>query len=107
MVCAYSNLSQDIRLIVTYPGVTKTYRLTYESATVQRAVFSKDGAKNHWSIRAHVLKSFGEYFGAKAEQLDIYYEAGRITFTSYTEKVMNGNGRTSAQFPLGTLTDGG
>ena len=78
--------------------MTKTYKLTYEPAKVQHAVFSEDGAINHWSIGAHVLKPFGEYFGAKAEQLDIYYEAGRTTFTSYTEKVMNGNGQASAQF---------
>ena len=76
----------------------KTYKLTYESAKVQHAVFPKDGAKNHWCIGAHVLKSFSEYFGPKAEQLDIYYKTGRTTFTSYTEKIVNGSGQTSTQF---------
>lgn len=41
---------------------------------------------------AHTLRSFAEYFGAGTEQLDISTEGGRATFTSYTEKVMNGRG---------------
>ncbi|MCJ1281330.1 hypothetical protein MMC26_000649 [Xylographa opegraphella] len=72
-------------------GVKKTYRLTYESSEVVYAVFDQSISKNHWSIDAHVLKSFGEYFGFKTEQLDIYYEADRVTFTSYTEKIVDGS----------------
>ncbi|MCJ1477007.1 hypothetical protein MMC13_005678 [Lambiella insularis] len=71
-------------------GVKKTYRLTYESMEVVYAVFDKNAAQNHWAINAQVLKSFVEYFGAKTEQLDMYYESGRVTFTSYTEKITNG-----------------
>ncbi|MCJ1399648.1 hypothetical protein MMC11_002850 [Xylographa trunciseda] len=55
------------------------------------AIFDNNVSKNHWSIGAHLLKSFGEYFGLKTEQLDIYHEAGRVTFTSYTEKIVDGN----------------
>jgi cell cycle checkpoint control protein RAD9A len=73
-------------------GVKKTYKLTYEAVEVRHAVFNKATAKNHWSMGAHVLRSFSEYFGTNTEQLDMYYEASRFTFTSYTEKVMNGNG---------------
>ena len=73
-------------------GVKKTYRLTYESSEVSYAVFDPNISKNHWSIPAQVLKSFGEYFGPKTEQLDIFYEADRVTFTSYTEKIVAGNG---------------
>lgn len=60
------------------------------------ALFDKNLAKNHWSISAHILRAFSEYFGAKTEQLDMYSEGGRFTFTSYTEKLMNGNGVQSS-----------
>lgn len=74
------------------PGVTKTYKLTYESIKIDQALFNKDAAKNNWKIGAHVLRSFIDYFGANTEQLDMCAEAGRVTFTSYTEKVANGAG---------------
>ena len=77
--------------------MTKTYKLTYESVEIMHALFDKNSAKNHWSISAHTLKAFSEYFGAKTEQLDMYAEGGRATFTSYTEKIMYGKG---AQQPL-------
>ena len=56
------------------------------------ALFDINTAKNRWAIGAYVLKSYNEYFGAKTEQLDLYYEGGRVTFTSYTEKIMDDNG---------------
>ena len=58
------------------------------------ALFDEKIAKNKWSIGAHVLRTFSEYFGPKTEQLDIYSEDGRVTFTSYTEKIMDGRGDT-------------
>lgn len=75
-------------------GVTKTYKLTYESIEIMHALFNKNAAKNRWSISASVLRSFGEHFGPKTEQLDIYSENGRAIFTSYTEKIMDGKGLT-------------
>ncbi|MCJ1464171.1 hypothetical protein MMC07_002784 [Pseudocyphellaria aurata] len=71
-------------------GVTKTYRLTYESVEVMHALFDKNAAKNKWTISASVLRSFIEYFGAATEQLDMYTENGRAQFTSYTERIMDG-----------------
>ena len=56
------------------------------------ALFNKKEAKNTWTIGANTLRSFIEYFGANTEYLDISTEDGRATFTSYTEKVMNGKG---------------
>ena len=76
--------------------MTKTYKLTYEPVEVQRAQFSRDSANNSWSINASHLRSFVEYFGVSTEQLDISTEDGRATFTSYTEKVMNGKGTGDA-----------
>ena len=76
-------------------GVIKTYKLTYESVEVMHALFNKSTAKNTWRIGANTLRSFVEYFGANTEQLDISSENGRATFTSYTEKVMNGRGLDS------------
>lgn len=56
------------------------------------ALFNKDAAKNKWRIDASVLRSFIEHFGSATEQLDLYSENGRVTLTSYTEKIMNGRG---------------
>ncbi|MCJ1383362.1 hypothetical protein MMC17_006475 [Xylographa soralifera] len=86
-----NNLDSNSTDAELWTGVKKTYRLTYESSEVVYAVFDNNLSKNHWSIGAHVLKSFGEYFGLKTEQLDIYHEADRVTFTSYTEKIVDGN----------------
>ncbi len=57
------------------------------------ALFDKTAAKNTWTIAANVLRDFVEYFGPKTEQLDIYSENGRATFTSYTERIMEGKGK--------------
>ncbi|KAI9820263.1 MAG: hypothetical protein M1827_005885 [Pycnora praestabilis] len=54
------------------------------------ALFDKDTANNRWAIQSRVLREFVEHFGPKTEQLDIYSENGRATFTSYTEKIMDG-----------------
>ena len=82
-------LSTDV---ISLKGVIKTYRLTYESIEVMHALFNRNAAKNSWKIDACALRSFVEYFGANTEYLDISSEDGRATFTSYTEKVMNGKG---------------
>lgn len=55
------------------------------------AVFDKNAAKNKWSISGSLLKSWAEHFGT-TEQLDMYSENGRVVFTSYTEKIMDGKG---------------
>jgi cell cycle checkpoint control protein RAD9A len=56
------------------------------------ALFNKDSARNRWKISATALRSFIEYFGSSTEQLDLYSENGRVTMTSYTEKIMSGRG---------------
>lgn len=56
------------------------------------ALFNRNSSHNTWTISASALRSFAEYFGAKTEQLDVFSENGRTTFTSYTEKIMNGKG---------------
>ncbi|KAL8687731.1 MAG: hypothetical protein Q9218_006182 [Villophora microphyllina] len=81
-------------------GVIKTYKLTYQSVKVEHALFNHSAAKNRWSISANVLRSFLEYFGANTEQLAISAEDGRVAFTSYTEKVMNG--KETLKHPLET-----
>ncbi|CAF9919078.1 MAG: hypothetical protein HETSPECPRED_003939 [Heterodermia speciosa] len=70
-------------------GVIKTYKLTFEPVEVIHALFDKQNAKNKWKIESNVLRTFIEYFGAGTELLDIYSEEGRVTLTSYTEKVIN------------------
>ncbi|KAL8995462.1 MAG: hypothetical protein Q9169_004803 [Polycauliona sp. 2 TL-2023] len=70
-------------------GVTKTYKLNYESTEIKHALFNWNAAKNSWRIGAGVLRSFLEYFGTATEHLDMYAEDGRVAFTSYTEKVVH------------------
>lgn len=59
------------------------------------AVFDKNAANNKWSIGGSLLKSWAEHFGT-TEQLDMYSEAGRVIFTSYTEKIMDGKGMSQS-----------
>jgi cell cycle checkpoint control protein RAD9A len=58
------------------------------------ALFVKESANNAWSISSRTLREFVEHFGPGTEQLDIYFEDGRVSLTSYTEKIMSGNGET-------------
>lgn len=73
-------------------GVLKTYKLTYEPADIQHALFDKSGAQNRWVVDSKLLREILEHFGRSAEHLDIYPEDGRAVFTSFTEKVMAGTG---------------
>ncbi|KAK0116071.1 hypothetical protein ONS95_013104 [Cadophora gregata] len=72
-------------------GVLKTYRLTFEAVAPMHALFVKESANNSWSISSRTLREFVEHFGPGTEQLDIYSEDGRVSFTSYTEKIMSGS----------------
>ena len=56
------------------------------------ALFLKENAHNCWAISSKALREFVEHFGPGTEQLDIYSEDGRVNLTSYTEKIMSGNG---------------
>ncbi|KAF2086706.1 DNA repair protein Rad9 [Saccharata proteae CBS 121410] len=93
----------ECRLIIRMvcnQGVTKTYKLTYESVEVMHALFDKASASNRWSIRSSMLRETIEYFGSRTEQLDMYAENGRVTYTSFTEKITNG--RDILKHPLQT-----
>ena len=70
----------------------KTYKLTYEDVDVMHAVFDKNAVANRWVMNAKLLKEYMEHFGPRADQLDISGDNGRATFTSYTEKLMDGIG---------------
>lgn len=75
--------------------VVKTFKLTYEAVEVLRANFDPKTSPNHWTIQSRTLKDIVEYFGPKTEQLDWYYEQGKVVFTSYTEKVSDGRRKLS------------
>lgn len=64
------------------------------------ALFDKQSAQNRWSIHSSALKEAIEYFGPRTEQLDIYAENGRVTYTSFTEKISNGKGKPYTCLPL-------
>ena len=88
-----------IRMLCRH-GVVKTYRLTYESAEVLHASFDKARSQNYWTVSSRTVRDVVEYFGPKTEQLDWYFEKGKVTFTSYTEKVQHGRGEISEpKFP--------
>ena len=86
----YPPVSKLISNLVS--GVVKTYRLTYEDAEGIYVQFDREGASNHWQIESGMLKEYIEHFGPKADQLDICVEEDRAIFTSFTEKLMNGDG---------------
>lgn len=73
-------------------GVLRTYKLIYEPADVQHAIFGRSDSQNQWSVDSRFLREILEHFGRGAEHLDVYCEDGRAVFTSYTEKVIAGTG---------------
>ncbi len=73
-------------------GVTKFYRLTYESVEVMHALFDRTVATQGWRISSRILREYIEYFGPKTEQLDLLAQEGKAIFTSFTEKVAAGTG---------------
>lgn len=81
-----------IHVLIQISGVLKTYRLTFESVAPMHALFVKENAHNTWSISSRTLREFVEHFGPGTEQLDIYSADGRVSLTSFTEKIMSGNG---------------
>ena len=77
------------RLICKH-GVVKTYRLYYEGGEVLHASFDHTTSSNFWTVSSRTLRDMVEYFGPKTDQLDWYFQDGKVTFTSYTEKIQNG-----------------
>ncbi|KIY00540.1 uncharacterized protein Z520_03203 [Fonsecaea multimorphosa CBS 102226] len=71
-------------------GVVKTYRLFYEAGEILHAAFDKIGSTNYWSVSSRTLRDIVEYFGPKTDQLDWFFQNGKVTFTSYTEKIQAG-----------------
>ena len=78
--------------LLIFSGMTKTYRLTYESVEVMHALFDRTAATQRWKISARVLREYIEYFGPKTEQLDLLAQEGKAVFTSFTEKIQDGKG---------------
>ncbi|KAL8785282.1 MAG: hypothetical protein Q9195_008701 [Heterodermia aff. obscurata] len=89
MVCTLIIVMYTRLTGISDEGVIKTYKLTFEPVEVIHALFNKNNARNQWKIGSNVLRTFIEYFGVGTELLEIYSEEGRVTLTSYTEKVMN------------------
>ncbi|EMC92645.1 hypothetical protein BAUCODRAFT_37545 [Baudoinia panamericana UAMH 10762] len=73
--------------------MAKTYRLTYESVEVMHALFDRSAAKQGWRISSKVLREYIEFFGSKTEQLDLLAQAGKVIFTSFTEKIPESKGK--------------
>lgn len=88
----FLDYSERINKLTCFKGVTKTYRLTYESVEVSHALFDKPNAPNGWKISSRILREYIEYFGTKTEQLDLLVKDEKAVFTSFTEKIMDGKG---------------
>jgi hypothetical protein len=88
-----TNSSSCTSELTEFEGVTKTYRLTYESVEVSHALFDKHNAPNSWKISSRILREYIEFFGAKTEQLDLLVKEEKAIFTSFTEKIMDGKGK--------------
>jgi cell cycle checkpoint control protein RAD9A len=43
---------------------------------------------NYWSIKSSFLKENLDFFSPKVEQLDIHHEDDKMTFLSFTNKVV-------------------
>ncbi|KAJ5666937.1 Rad9/DDC1 [Penicillium macrosclerotiorum] len=71
-------------------GVIKSYKLTYEPASIQHAVFDRSSATNQWTADPRFLRQIIDHFSLSAEQLDMYSDAGKAVFTSFTTKIMEG-----------------
>lgn len=70
----------------------KSYKLTYEPASVQHAIFDRTKTRNLWRIDSKILRELIEHFSPSSEELDIYSEKGKAILTSYTTKVADGKG---------------
>ena len=86
---------------LTWPGVIKSYKLTYEPAAIQHAVFDRSKTTNQWTADPRFLKQIIDHFSLSAEQLDICAESGKATFTSFTTKITEGKGMAQ---PIGSFT---
>ncbi|KAL3474876.1 Rad9-domain-containing protein [Aspergillus californicus] len=71
-------------------GVIRNYRLTYEAATIQHAIFDQSKATSEWSVEPRFLKDITDHFSPSAEQLDIYSESTKVILTSFTTKITDG-----------------
>jgi cell cycle checkpoint control protein RAD9A len=80
-------------------GVVKTYRLFYEANEIMHAAFDQLGSTNYWTASSRTLRDVVEYFPPKTDQLDWYFENGKVTFTSYTEKIQAGKGLSCCPRP--------
>ncbi|KAF2211001.1 hypothetical protein CERZMDRAFT_112831 [Cercospora zeae-maydis SCOH1-5] len=87
--------SAECRFIVkmlSKHGMTKTYRLTYESVEVMHALFDKAAATQGFRVSSRILRDYSEHFGPKTEQLDMVAQEGKMTFTSFTERSVDQKG---------------
>ena len=73
-------------------GVVKIYKLTYEHGAISHARYNNATTLNRWSVDPQILREISDYFGPKTEHLDWGPENGKVTFTSYTEKITDGKG---------------
>ncbi|KAJ5543687.1 Rad9/DDC1 [Penicillium frequentans] len=72
-------------------GVIKSYKLTYEPAAIQHAIFDPSSTTSKWSADPRYLKQIVDHFSASAEQLDLYGDDEQAVFTSFTKKITDGD----------------
>ncbi|KAJ5776837.1 hypothetical protein N7520_000083 [Penicillium odoratum] len=84
-------------------GVIKSYRLTYEPASIQHAMFDHTNATNTWSASPLHLKQILEHFTASAEQLDLCGDMDQANFTSITKRITISEGEELLKTPVNTI----
>ncbi|KAJ5655159.1 hypothetical protein N7507_007109 [Penicillium longicatenatum] len=72
-------------------GVIRSYKLTYEPAAIQHAMFDPSKTTNSWSADPRYLKQIVDHFSASAEQLDLYGDDEQAVFTSFTKRIADGD----------------
>lgn len=103
MICGLGKIPLHISIfwlhctsLTIYLGVIKSYKLTYEPAAIQHAIFDKSRVTSMWTADPRFLKQLIEHFSLSAEQLDMYSDSGRAVFTSFTTKITEGKGMSSS-----------
>ena len=70
----------------------KLYKLTYEPANVQHAIFDRTRSRNQWALESKLLREIIDHFSPSAEQVDIYPDNEKVVYTSFTTKISDGKG---------------
>ncbi|KAK9461427.1 Rad9/Ddc1, partial [Lipomyces oligophaga] len=82
------NTHKESRLVVQFHcryGITKTYRMGYESAKPYKVLHSADDYANTFEIKATILRDYVEHTSSRAEAFSMQFTPDQVVLTSFTE----------------------